>query len=211
MNTTQALLGAAFAFYAVGIGVLIYFLFGRGRKTFSRRSRLLKHDLRESAMPLLSPLLERQDAEIRRLERRSEAWRRLMTLVRRNSTSALSVRNEVEIQQDASVFYPSLARDLQAARSSIHLQYFIWAVDPFTDTLTELLVTKAREGVDVRLLYDPIGSQASVGPRYLRSMRAAGVRMAPTSPLSQVHTLAYRNHRKITVVDGSIGYTGGMN
>ncbi|HEY0877103.1 MAG TPA: cardiolipin synthase, partial [Zeimonas sp.] len=47
--------------------------------------------------------------------------------------------------------------------------------------------------------------------RYLRSMRAAGVRMAPTSPLSQVHTLAYRNHRKITVVDGSIGYTGGMN
>lgn len=238
MNTFELLVGVAFAIYVVGIfafivlqnrapsstlawmlaffflpglGVLVYFLFARGRKTFSRRSKLLKHELRESAMPLLSPLLSREEAEIRWLESRSETWRRLMTLVRRNSTSALSCRNKVEIQQDAAVFYPSLVRDLQAARSSIHLQYFIWAADSFTGTLKELLVAKVAEGVDVRLLYDPIGSQASVGPRYLRAMRAAGIRMVPTSPLSQLHTLAYRNHRKITVVDGSIGYTGGMN
>jgi cardiolipin synthase len=63
----------------------------------------------------------------------------------------------------------------------------------------------------VRLLYDPIGSQAHVGRRYVRDMLAAGVRMAPTSPPYQLHTISYRNHRKITVIDGAIGYTGGMN
>lgn len=238
MTTAQLLLGVAFAIYVVGIfafivlqnrapsstlawmlaffflpglGVLVYFFFGRGRKTFSRRSKLLRQDLQQSAMPILEPLLSREEAEIGRLERRSGTWRRLMTLVRRNSTSALSCRNEVEIQQDAAVFYPSLVRDVQAARSSIHLQYFIWAADPFTDSLRDLLIAKVQEGVAVRLLYDPIGSQAGVGPRYLRAMRAAGVRMAPTSGLRHLHTLAYRNHRKITVIDGAIGYTGGMN
>ena len=238
MTTTQAVLGASFAVYLVGIGgfivlqnrppsstlawmlafvflpglgVLVYVVFGRGRKSFSRRSKLLKQDLEKSAMPLLSSLLSREEDDIVRLEGRSETWRRLMTLVRRNSTSALTSRNVVAIQQDAAVFYPSLVADLRAAHRTIHLQYFIWAVDPFTDTLKELLIAKARAGVDVRLLYDPIGSQASVGPRYLRAMRAAGVRMAPTSSWRQLHTLAYRNHRKITVVDGAIAYTGGMN
>ena len=46
---------------------------------------------------------------------------------------------------------------------------------------------------------------------YVRDMRAAGIRMAPTSPLYRLHTISYRNHRKITVIDGAIGYTGGMN
>jgi cardiolipin synthase len=117
----------------------------------------------------------------------------------------------VQIQQDAAEFYPSLIEDIKAARQSIHLQYFIWAVDPFTDTLKEILIEKARAGVEVRLLYDPIGSQAHVGRRYVRNMIAAGVRMAPTSPPYQLHTISYRNHRKITVIDGQIGYTGGMN
>jgi cardiolipin synthase A/B len=68
-----------------------------------------------------------------------------------------------------------------------------------------------RSGVEVRLLYDPIGSQAHVGRRYVKEMLAAGIQMAPTSPRYQLHTISYRNHRKITVIDGVIGYTGGMN
>jgi cardiolipin synthase len=73
------------------------------------------------------------------------------------------------------------------------------------------LTAKARAGVEVRLLYDPIGSQAHVGRTYVREMLAAGIRMAPSSPLYQLHTISYRNHRKITVIDGAICYIGGMN
>jgi cardiolipin synthase len=197
--------------FAPGIGLLVYLLFGRDRKAFSKQSRLLRQDLAANALPLLQPLLSRQDAEIARLEDRSPSHRKLMRLVRHNSQSALTTRNAVAIQQDAAAFYPSLIQDLQAARHSIHLQYFIWGADSFTAGLKDILRAKAREGVEVRLLYDPIGSQAHVGRAYVREMRAAGIRMAPTSPLYRLHTISYRNHRKITVVDGAIGYTGGMN
>ena len=198
-------------FFAPGIGLLIYLLFGRGNKAFSKRRKLLMQDLEANARPLLSPILSRQDGRLARLETESVSRRKLARLVRRNSLSVLSTRNRVEIQQDAAKFYPSLIKDMKAAQHSIHLQYFIWAVDPFTESLKQILIEKARAGVEVRLLYDPIGSQAHVGRRYVKEMRAAGIRMAPTSPPYALHTIGYRNHRKITVIDGMIGYTGGMN
>jgi cardiolipin synthase len=72
----------------------------------------------------------------------------------------LTGRNTVEILQDAAAFYSHLMEDLQAARHSIHLQYFIWGADDFTEQIKAILVAKARAGVNVRLLYDPIGSRA---------------------------------------------------
>jgi cardiolipin synthase len=194
-----------------GLGLLIYLLFGRGRKAFAKQSKLLMQDLEANAKPLLSPILSRQDSEIARLERGSASGKRLMMLVRRNSHSALTRRNVVEILQNAKSFYPRMIEDMKSARHSVHLQYFIWARDDFTDELKQLLSAKAKEGIEVRLLYDPIGSQAHVNRAYVKGMEAAGIRMAPTSPPWRLHTISYRNHRKITVIDGSIGYTGGMN
>jgi cardiolipin synthase A/B len=198
-------------FFAPGIGLLVYIFFGRDRKAFSRRSRLLMQDLEANARPLLSPLLSRQDAEITRLEGGSASRRKLMMLVRRNSRSALTGRNTVEILQDAAEFYPHMMADMRAARHSIHLQYFIWGADEFTEQLKDILTSKAKAGVAVRLLYDPVGSRAHLSRAYVAEMTAAGVEMAPTSPLYRLHTISYRNHRKITVIDGAIGYTGGMN
>ena len=197
--------------FAPGIGLLIYIFFGRNWKAFSKQRTLLRHDLEANARPLLSPLVSRQDAEIARLEHESAGPRRLMMLVRRNSQSGLTNRNSVEILQDAGEFYPRMIKDIESARHSIHLQYFIWRADTFTEGLKEILKAKAKAGVEVRLLYDPVGSQADVGRAYVRDMLKAGIRMAPTSPLCHLHTISYRNHRKITVVDGEIGYTGGMN
>lgn len=198
-------------FFAPGIGLLIYLLFGRDRKAFSKHSDLLRQDLEGNALPLLCPMLSRQDAEIARLEQDSPGRRKLMHLVRRNSYSALTKRNCVAIQQDAAVFYPSLIKDMEGARHSIHHQYFIWRADRFTEGLKDMMKAKAKAGVQVRLLYDPIGSHADLTSAYIKDLQAAGVRIAPTSPLYRLHTISYRNHRKITVIDGAIGYTGGMN
>lgn len=197
-------------FVAPGVGLLIYVLFGRDRKAFSKQSDLLRQDLEANALPLLSPILSRQDSEIARLERGSVGRKKLMMLVRRNSHSALTKRNRVEIQQDAARFYPSLVEDMKAARRSIHLQYFTWRSDSFTEGLKEILTGKARAGVEVRLLYDPVGS-SDLSRAYVRELKAAGVRVAPTSRRYQLHTVSYRNHRKISVIDGAIGYLGGMN
>jgi cardiolipin synthase A/B len=197
--------------FAPGIGLLVYILFGRDRKAFSKQSSLLMQDLEPNARPLLAPMLSRQDAEITRLEGGSASRRKLMMLVRRNSRSALTRRNTAQILQDAAEFYPRMMEDMRAARHSIHLQYFIWGADEFTERLKEILTAQARAGVEVRLLYDPMGSHAHLSRAYVRDMTAAGVRMAPTSPLYRLHTISYRNHRKITLIDGRVGYVGGMN
>jgi len=198
-------------FVAPGLGALIYVLFGRDQKAFSKHTKLLLQDLEGNARPLLSPIMSRQDAEIARLEGGNTSHKRLMMLVRRNSHSALTAQNRVAIQQDAAVFYPSLIEDMKAARHSIHLQYFIWGADDATDILKEIMIAKARAGVEVRLLYDPLGSRAHLNDGYLRDLERAGVRVSPTAPLWRLHTISYRNHRKITVIDGVVGYTGGMN
>ncbi len=195
---------------APGLGLIIYILFGRDWKAFSKQSKLQRQELQPAAMPLLTPLLARQDAEITRLEALGGSHKKLMMLVRRNSYSALTRRNRVEILQNAEAFYPRMIEDMEAAQHSIHLQYFIWRSDEFTETLKEILIKKARAGVEVRLLYDAVGSNSTRGA-YLRELRGAGVGTAPTSPYWRLHTISYRNHRKITVVDGVIGYTGGMN
>jgi cardiolipin synthase len=198
-------------YFAPGVGLLIYLLFGRDTKAFSKRSKLLMQDLEANALPILSPILSPQDEKLAQLERQNVVSTKLAMLVRRNSLSFLTTRNDVQIQQDAANFYPRLIEDIKAAQKSVHLQYFIWAVDKFTDGLKQILIDKARAGVEVRLLYDPIGSEAHVGRRYVRHMLKAGIRMAPTSSPYELHTIGYRNHRKITVIDGAIGYTGGMN
>jgi cardiolipin synthase A/B len=211
-RSPQATLAWMLAFIrAPGLGVLIYFLFGRDTKAFSGQRTLLQQDLAANALPVLTPILSSQDTAIEQLGSESVNRRRLLRLVRHNSLSALTQHNHVEIQQDAATFYPSLMDDMRGARYSIHLQYFIWRADPFTEQLKQILTEKARSGVEVRLLYDPVGSHAHLTRAYLRDLRAAGVRVAPTSPLYRAHTISYRNHRKITVVDGTIGYTGGMN
>jgi cardiolipin synthase len=193
------------------LGVLIYVLFGRSRKAFAEQSRLMRHDLDANASPLLGPIRSRQDVDIARLEDGSHLRRKLMMLVRRNSQSMLTCGNAVEILQDATAFYPCMLEDMARARHSIHLQYFIWGADAFTAELKEILAERVRAGVEVRVLYDPLGSQAHLTRAYRREMQAAGIRFEATAPLWRLHTISYRNHRKITVIDGTIGYTGGMN
>lgn len=204
----QATLAWMMAFYfAPVIGVVIYVLFGRDQKAFAKQDRLLRQNMEGYTESLLS----RQDAVIAAVEKRGAGHRKLMTLVKETAQSVLTGRNEVVIQQDAETFYASLERDLKAAEHSIHLQYYIWRSDEYTERLKDILADKAAEGVHVRLLYDPLGSFFGLRRSYIRAMRRAGVRMVPTSALHWLHTISYRNHRKITVIDGTIGYTGGMN
>ena len=106
-------------FFTPGIGLLIYLFFGRDNKAFSKRSKLLMQDLDANARPLLSPILSRQNSELARLSNANPAGKKLSMMVRRNSRSALTTRNRIEIQQDAATFYPSLIEDLKTARGSI--------------------------------------------------------------------------------------------
>jgi cardiolipin synthase A/B len=193
------------------IGLAVYVLFGRDRKAFSRQRKLARQNLEGTAAPLIEQLLARQDEEISRLEAQGPVRRRLMSLVRRNSHSALTTRNQVALQQNASTFYPNLMEDLRKAQRTIYLQFYTWADDAFTRELKAILIERAAQGVEVRLLYDPFGSLFRLTRRYRRDLKEGRVHVAPVSALYWLHTISYRNHRKIAVIDGQVGYTGGMN
>ena len=193
-----------------GLGVVIYVLFGRELRDFSHKPGMIHHDLDRGPQPLAS-LLDAQGEALNALAELSGPQGRVARLVRHNGHSALTTENQVQILQDASETYPRLFNDVRKARQSVHLQFFSWASDATGRELEKILLAKAAEGVEVRLLYDPVGSFFRMDPRYRWRLQKGGVQVAPYSRIYMLHTISYRNHRKIAIIDGMIGYTGGLN
>jgi cardiolipin synthase len=126
---------------------------------------------------------------------------------------AVSPDNRVTVYHETTQAFASLLEAIRSARHHVHLEYFIFRSDDTGRSLIELLTQKARAGVEVRLLYDSVGSLFLSG-RMIRPLVEAGGKVCgflPVNPLRSLFQVNFRNHRKITVVDGAIGYTGGMN
>lgn len=121
--------------------------------------------------------------------------------------------NEVMIQTEGSEFFISLLRDMAGARHHIHIVSYIIAEDPLGNLLADTLIDKALQGVEVRIIYDDIGCWHTPG-RFFDRMRQSGVEAEAFMPVRFPFfwsKLNCRNHRKICVIDGKIGYIGGMN
>lgn len=140
---------------------------------------------------------------------------RLITYLYNEGEAIYSSDNQAEIFTDGRDMFPRMIEDLRNARDHIHMLYFIFNNDDVGREIAEILTDKARSGVEVRLIYDSVGSRAFFSPPIFRKLRKAGGQVLGFSPiasnLSYHLRLNYRNHRKITVVDGRVGYVGGMN
>lgn len=194
-----------------GLGVVVYLLFGRRHRDFGRTGMLMRQELAERLGPVLAALEPEDKRAVRLMGANGEWSASLSELVRNTSRSTITTHNEVRLLQNAAEAYPALIADMKAARHTIHLQYFSWNTDALTQELLEILSAKVAEGVRVRIVFDPVGSIFMLRRRHVRAMRAAGIRMVPFSQLWRLHTISYRNHRKIAVIDGAIGHTGGLN
>jgi len=197
-----------------GVGLLVYLFFGRGYRAFSSEVKLARVEVGAEADSILRPLRGAEAGYIEKIAREKPASyrRRLLEMVRRNSSSALTAYNQVEILQNATEKYPRLMADIRAAQHSIHMIYFIWTEDEFTLQLKDALIERARAGVKVRALVDQ--SNFVVSKQYQGDLHAGGVDIRPYKIFKQIwslHTANYRSHRKTVVVDGKIGYVGGMN
>jgi cardiolipin synthase len=121
----------------------------------------------------------------------------------------------VELLTGGERTFEALFEAIGAARESIHLEYYIYEPDSVGTRLRDLLAERASAGVQVRLLLDGLGSR-QCSPRFLRPLREAGAEVAWFHPLKLGHllwrpTLNLRTHRKIAVIDGRTGFTGGVN
>ena len=122
--------------------------------------------------------------------------------------------NRVRLLVDGDEFYPALERSIEEARSSVHVQTYIFARDEVGRRLRDLLAEKAREGLEVRLLYDRFGSTFAHFSGFFGPARESGVRVRSISqanPLKGRFQINLRNHRKIAVIDGRRGFVGGIN
>jgi len=122
--------------------------------------------------------------------------------------------HKLELLPGAAHKYRALERDLAGARKRILVCYYVFRNDRTGRRFLELLARKAAEGVEVRLLYDGWGAFSLGLPWVLRPYLRSGVRARPFHPVSdpmQMSRINFRNHRKVVVIDGEIGYTGSIN
>ena len=126
--------------------------------------------------------------------------------------SVFTQDNEIEIYTHGQEKYVSLFEDIENATSSIHLLYFIFRGDSLSKKLLQILTKKAQAGVEVRLLYDEVGSVFTPKAIFKDLLSAGGqVKKSMRPILGFSFRVNFRNHRKIVVIDGKIGYMGGMN
>lgn len=123
--------------------------------------------------------------------------------------------NDIKIFTSGLEKINALKRDLKNAKSSINLEYYIFADDRVGKEIMEILCAKAKEGVDVKLIYDSVGSRKAPR-RFFRKLEKAGGQVGEFFPpfmhIRLINLkLNYRNHRKLAIIDGMIGYTGGVN
>lgn len=109
--------------------------------------------------------------------------------------------------------YACLIEELQKAKHFIFMEYFIIKQGEMWEHVLEVLKQKVKEGVDVRLIYDDFGCAMWMPSRFQREMQEIGIKAAPFNPIAPVINLRQNNrdHRKITVIDGNVGFTGGIN
>lgn len=138
---------------------------------------------------------------------------KLIQLLLRNSESPFSINNEVKVLKNGEETFDAIIEALEEAKDFIHLEYFIIRDDRIGRRIRDILVEKAKSGVAVRLIYDSVGCW-QLGERYFEPLKSVGIEYHPFLPVLaplMSRELNYRNHRKIIVVDGQIGFVGGLN
>lgn len=197
-------------FFIPYLGAVLYIVFGE----FFRFS--IKKKEREKILNDES-LLKIIQTQINYLEndknlRNNYRWADLVLLNTKEAKSMLSFDNNVEIFNKASDKYDRLFEDIKNAKKSINISYYIIRKDFYGKQLLNLLVDKVKEGVEVRLIFDHIGSKIT-SKKFFRPLIDVGGKVEKFFP-SRIFLKLYinhRNHRKMVIIDGDIAYVGGMN
>ncbi|BAC15001.1 cardiolipin synthase [Oceanobacillus iheyensis HTE831] len=193
------------------LGFFLYLIFGKpisNRKIFSwdKKSRLGVKTTVQSQLRLLEEnqfefnqpdLIEHKD---------------LVYLHLKNDEAIYTQNNGVDIFTDGQTKFDALLEDIEKAKKHIHIQYYIMRSDGLGNRLADMLIKKVNEGVEVRVLYDDMGSR-SLKNSYIKRLKRAGVMVEAFFPSRFIvnFKINYRNHRKLAIIDGYIGYLGGFN
>lgn len=186
------------------VGFLFYILVGR---KFRKRHMISKRSLLINKKNNTSDLTELPNLNL------SDTQRSIATLAYRNSDAPLHENSKIDIFTDANELYSSIIEDLRKAKHHIHMEYYIFLADKIGSAVMDVLKEKAKEGVVVRVIIDDVGSW-QLKKKKIKELRNAGIDMQSFLEVGLPYInsrVNYRNHRKIIVIDGVVGYTGGFN
>ena len=186
------------------VGIVLYIFFGRNIQNKRKLSRRNRRRLRKR-----EPRSKVSYSELQFSEENLQNIRLAHSLTGAQAYSG----NEVEIFTDGSAKFDALKADLRKARKYINLQYYIFENDKIGTEVADILIERAKAGVTVRVIYDHVGS-FNVKSAFFKRMRNAGIQIFPFFEVTfpQLGTrINWRNHRKLCVIDGVVGYLGGMN
>lgn len=210
-STTKALAYILFIVFVPFVGMIFYFSVGinyRKRKLYSRKiiqDGPIRNSIRD-AMIAYSESISKSGLLDNRYQKLSE-------YIRQAGSSPLTANNEVKLLINGEEKFPELLKALENAKSHIHIEYYIYENDITGNAVADVLIKKAKEGVEVRFLYDDFGSHG-LGKAFIKRLEDAGVQTAPFYKIiwyAFANRINYRNHRKIIIIDGNVGFIGGIN
>lgn len=197
-------------FFVPYVGIFLYIVFGDFFRFGVRKKERDKILNDENYLEQVSKQINilKKDENLRK----NYKWTDLIIMNSVDAKSLMSFDNNIETFSKASDKYDRLYEDIKNAKESVHVSYYIIRKDYYGKILLDLLVKKAKEGVEVRLIFDHIGSKIT-SKKFFKPLIKAGGKVEKFFP-SRIFFKLYinhRNHRKMVIIDGKIGYLGGMN
>jgi len=211
-SSTKTLAYLLFCIFIPVLGILFYTAFGVNYwklKLYAKKSGQNEKILQQ----LKKNVPHYAESIVTITNENSHQLAELASMVIKDINSPLTKNNSVKLLLNGEQKFPELIECLKEAKHHIHLEYYIYEQDEIGNTIIELLIKKATEGVQVRFIYDDFGSP-SINKRLIKRMQEAGIEI---HPFYKVHfyllanRINYRNHRKIVVIDGHTGFVGGIN
>ena len=189
------------------VGIPCYFFFGRPELTSKTQKRMAR--IVEAYAPL-RPENELLNETLRQTDMDAYRQSRLIT---QNQKYPLYAEDCTEYFKSGEEAFESILKDLRSAEKFIFMEYFIVTEGVMWDSIKAILKEKAAAGVEVRFAYDDLGSVGCLPKNFRKELAAAGIHVLTFNPFRPALSAVMnnRNHRKITVIDGYIAYTGGFN
>jgi len=186
------------------VGVILFIFFG---KDVRKEKYINQHSLDLISRQSMLHFAEQPDLEI------PEIHAELVRQFANQKVALPFAYNDVEVYAEGYDFFPALLKDISNAKQHVHLVTYIFDDDALGQLVADTLIDKARQGVTVRVIYDDVGCW-KVKDSFFERMRAEGVQVHAFMPVrfpALTSKVNYRNHRKICVIDGKVGFVGGMN
>ncbi len=208
-----------------GIGLVIYAILGRNmRKRKLFKTQKLASSIREEKvfenLERIEEIANTEQSTINTNQLLNEhiedySKKRVISLLLNTGKLPFTTNNKVSVYIDGNQKFKNLLEDIKNAKNHIHLEYFIIKDSEIGRELKDLLIKKSNEGVKIRILYDDVGCwRFWFYRKFFNEMKEKGIEIVAFLPAKFPLTggkLNYRNHRKIAIIDGKIGYTGGLN